>query len=165
MRRGFVNGALAVVCESLLGNGIFTAKLVGTGNMVLVHPIVENGCRFVPCCYGYATTIRRAQGADLVHGYVYFEQKRWPAARGYGYVACSRFKTRAGCYLYGKLRCTDFLPVGGIPEEEQLERRYYPLDSDASDGEDACVGVEEAAEYVDEIVNDVNDGCVLADFA
>ena len=32
--------------------------------------------------------------------------------RGYGYVAVSRFKRRAGVYLYGKLRRTDFLPVG-----------------------------------------------------
>ena len=32
--------------------------------------------------------------------------------RGYGYVAVSRFKRRGGVYLYGKLRRTDFLPVG-----------------------------------------------------
>ena len=29
-QRGFVNGALAEVCESLRGNSIFTAKLVGS---------------------------------------------------------------------------------------------------------------------------------------
>ena len=67
-QRGFVNGAYAVVCESLLGNSVFTAQLVGTGNMVLIHPMEENGERFLPVCYGYATTIRRAQGADLLHG-------------------------------------------------------------------------------------------------
>ena len=32
--------------------------------------------------------------------------------RGYGYVAVSRFKVRSGVYVYGKLRRTDFLPVG-----------------------------------------------------
>ena len=32
--------------------------------------------------------------------------------RGYGYVAVSRFKVRTGVYVYGKLRRTDFLPVG-----------------------------------------------------
>ena len=32
--------------------------------------------------------------------------------RGYGYVGVSRFKRRTGVYLYGKLRRTDFLPVG-----------------------------------------------------
>lgn len=83
--RGFVNGALAVVCDSLQGNAVFTARLVGTGNMVLVHPMEEDGSRFLPCCYGYATTIRRAQGADLFHGCIYFDQKKRAAARGYGY--------------------------------------------------------------------------------
>jgi len=37
-QRGFVNGALAVVCESLRGNSVFTARLLGTGNMVLHDP-------------------------------------------------------------------------------------------------------------------------------
>ena len=74
-KRGFVNGAIAEVCESLRGNAVFTARLVGTGNMVLVHPMEENGERFLPCCYGYATTIRRAQGADLYHGCIYMDQK------------------------------------------------------------------------------------------
>ena len=39
--RGFVNGALAVVCESLQGNSVFVAKLVGSGTYVLVHPMEE----------------------------------------------------------------------------------------------------------------------------
>ena len=133
-QRGFVNGALAIVCESLRGNAVFTARLVGTGNMVLVHPMQENGERFLPCCYGYATTIRRAQGADLYHGCIYFDQKKRVAARGYGYVACSRFKTRNGCYLYGKLRRSDFLPVGEELEDEVLERGYSSVSSGDSDG-------------------------------
>ena len=70
-QRGFVNGAVAEVCESLRGNAVFTARLVGAGNMVLVHPMEEDGARFLPCCYGYTTTIRRAQGADLYHGCIY----------------------------------------------------------------------------------------------
>jgi hypothetical protein len=49
-QRGFVYGAYAIVCESLLGNAVFTAQLVGTGNMVLIHPMEEKGrsvlCRF-----------------------------------------------------------------------------------------------------------------------
>ena len=86
-QRGFVNGALAEVRESLDGNAVFTARLVGTGNMVLVHPMKDaDGGQFLPCCYGYATTIRRAQGADMYHGCVYFNQKKRAAARGYGYV-------------------------------------------------------------------------------
>ena len=67
-QRGFVNGALAEVWESLRGNAVFVARLVGTGNMVLVHPMEEDGAIFLPCCYGYATTIRRAQGASLDQG-------------------------------------------------------------------------------------------------
>jgi len=58
-QRGFVNGATGTICESLRGNAVFTVKLHGTGNMVLVHPMEENGALFLPCCYGYATTIRR----------------------------------------------------------------------------------------------------------
>ena len=40
------------------------------------------------------------------------------AGRGYGYVAVSRFRRRSGCYLYGRLRRADFLPIG----EEQRGR-------------------------------------------
>jgi len=132
-QRAFVNGALVRVCESLRGNAVFMARLVGTGNMVLVHPMEEDGQLFLPCCYGYATTIRRAQGASLVHGCIYFDQKK-PAGRGYGYVAVSRFKSRIGCHLYGKLRRTDFLPVGPDKEDEVLERGYDSVSSDDEDG-------------------------------
>ena len=132
--RGFVNGALAVVSESLRGNCIFVAKLLGTGNMVLVHPMEEEGQVFLPCCYGYATTVRRAQGASLEQGCIYFDQKYFAAGRGYGYVAVSRFKSRAGCHVYGKLRRTDFLPVGEEKESDVLERGYYSLSSDDDEG-------------------------------
>ena len=57
-KRGFVNGAMAAIEESLEGNSVFTARLAGTGNLVFVHPIYEGGQIFLPCCYGYATTIR-----------------------------------------------------------------------------------------------------------
>ena len=43
-QRGFVNGAMVEVCESLAGNAVFMARLIGTGNMVLVHPMEEEGC-------------------------------------------------------------------------------------------------------------------------
>ena len=133
-QRGFVNGAIGVVCHSLRGNSVFTVRLQSTNNMVLVHPMEERGERFLPCCYGYATTIRRAQGADLEHGCMYFDQLKRPAARGYGYVAASRFKTRSGCHLYGKLRRSDFLPVGPDLESEHLERGYESMSSADSDG-------------------------------
>ena len=129
-QRGFVNGALAVVWESLRGNAVFVAQLVGTGNLVLVHPLEEDGQIFLPCCYGYATTIRRAQGASLEMGCIYFDQKKFHAGRGYGYVAVSRFKTRAGVHVFGKLRRTDFLPVGDEKEDEVLERGILSETSD-----------------------------------
>ena len=74
--RGFVNGATGTVWESLRGNAVFSVKLHGTGNMVLVYPMEEDGAVFLPCCYGYATTIRRAQGASLEQGCIWFNQKR-----------------------------------------------------------------------------------------
>ena len=46
-QRGFVNGAVGVIREALRGNAVFTAQLVGTGNMVLVHPMEEGGQRSV----------------------------------------------------------------------------------------------------------------------
>ena len=96
---------------------------------------MEEDCeRFLPCCYGYATTIRRAQGASLSMGCIYFDQKYRCAGRGYGYVAASRFRTRGGCYLYGHKRRTDFLPVGGEDTEEVLERGYESKSDEDEDG-------------------------------
>ena len=118
--RGFVNGALAEVVTSLRGNAVFVAKLLQSGNYVLIHAMREDGAVFLPCCYGYATTIRRAQGTSLQMGALYFNQRKFPAGRGYGYVGISRFRSRHGCYLYGKLRRTDFLPVGEDQEYEAL---------------------------------------------
>ena len=132
-QRGFVNGAMACIHESLRGNAVFIARLTGTGNFVLVHPREEDGARFLPCVYGYATTIRRAQGADLEHGCLYFDHTR-PAARGYGYVGASRFKRRSGCFVFGKLRRTDFLPVGEPKDGEVLQRGYHSVDSEDDEG-------------------------------
>ena len=83
-QRGFANGALAAICDSLDGNRVFTARLLNSGNMILIHPMEEDGARFLPCCYGYATTIRRAQGADIFHGCLYMDNRWHTAARGYG---------------------------------------------------------------------------------
>ena len=71
---------------------MFIVRLLSSGNLALVHPVEEKGQRFLPVTYGYATTVRRAQGASLDMGCIYFDQKRRAAGRGYGYVAVSRFK-------------------------------------------------------------------------
>ena len=91
-----MNGASGIITE-VLNPDVFVVKLFSTGALVLVHPMycTKNGMSFVPCVYGYATTIRRAQGATLFHGCVYFGSK-FPAVRGYGYVGVSRFKQRSG---------------------------------------------------------------------
>ena len=47
-----------------------------------------------------------------------------------------RFKSRSGCYLHGKLRRSDFLPVGEEQEDEILQRGYYSLSSDDEEGRD-----------------------------
>ena len=67
-QRGFVNGALAEVVEPLTINAVFVGRLLGTVNYVLLHPIYEDGDCFLPCCYGFAITIRRTQVSDLIHG-------------------------------------------------------------------------------------------------
>ena len=97
--RGFVNGATGII-EEVLNPDVFVVKLLSTGALVLVHPMysAKSGCSFVPCVYGYATTIRRAQGATLFHGCLYFGSPKHAAARGYGYVGVSRFKKRSGVY-------------------------------------------------------------------
>ena len=160
-RRGFVNGAIAVVVEALHGNAVFVAKLVGTGNLVLVHPIRDQGSTFLPCCYGYATTIRRAQGADLYHGCVYMDQLKRVASRGYAYVACSRFKSKAGCHLYGHLRVSDFLPVG-LPQEGEITERG--AESQSSDEE--CAGSANISRAFDSLPGDEEDELPLgSDFA
>ena len=113
--RGFVNGAIGVVKRILhYDEGrpiVFTVRLA-TGTMVLVHPIWQKKRLFLPCTYGYATTIRQAQGATLTHGCTWFNHCYEPE-RGYGYVAACRFRTKSGIYLYGAIRATDWLPVGG----------------------------------------------------
>ena len=132
--------------------------------MVLVHPMMESGCRFLPCCYGYATTIRRAQGADLHHGCLYFENKRRPAARGYAYVGCSRFKSRNGCYLFGKMRRSDFLPVGEEKEDEVLERGYESLESEDDEGCGLEYAFHTNTAFEDAVEEEGATGTVAADF-
>jgi hypothetical protein len=70
----------------------------------------------------------------------------------------SRFKTRAGCFLYGKLRQTDFLPVGDEKEGEVLERG---VESETSDEDEK--GMEHAFQGGGSDVFDVSDNWGHAD--
>ena len=56
------------------------------------------------------------------------------AGRGYGYVGASRFRSREGCFLFGRIRRTDFLPVGEPQEDEVIERGILSESSDEDDG-------------------------------
>ena len=123
--RGFVNGAIGVI-EVVLSQpqGVFLVRLT-TGTLVLVHPIAVDDAQFLPCTYGYATTIRRAQGASLDAGCLYFDHC-YPPERGYAYVGASRFKTKQGVFLFGRVRRSDWLPVvgGGHQAEDVIDRCF-----------------------------------------
>ena len=129
--RGFVNGAIGEVYAEL-GHHAFILKL-STGNLVLVHPISVGGRHVFPCAYGYATTIRKAQGASLAAGCLYFDHC-YPSERGYGYVGASRFRSKDGIFYYGTLRRSDWLPRQ-TSEDQQVVRS---MDSESEDSRDAA---------------------------
>ena len=134
--RGFCNGAIGVVTIVLESRPpVFVVKL-SHGSLVVVHPIRdEKGIPFLPCTYGYAMTTRKAQGASMDTAALYFDL-HCPAPRGFAYVGASRVRTRAGLYYYGKVRRSDWLPVGGPGKPaEQVERSYESDDTEKdSDG-------------------------------
>ena len=132
--RGFVNGACGYVQDVFPRENAFTLLLT-TGVLLLVHPMTEKidgvNYTFLPCTYGYATTIRRAQGSTEDSGCLYFDHC-YPPDPGYGYVAASRFRTQLHLYLYGKIRRTDWIPVDVDQDDAQLT---LESDIDSSDTE------------------------------
>ena len=98
--RGFVNGALASV-RTVLSRCVAVVKLL-SGKFCLLHPVSDGARSFLPCSYGYATTIRKSQGASLPGLVLYFDHC-YPPERGYGYVGASRGKTKAGLFHYGRI--------------------------------------------------------------
>ena len=66
--------------------------------------------------YGYATTMRRAQGATLEGVGLLFDRRK--PDRGYAYVGTSRAKLRSSVFHVGRLRQTDWLPVGEANDQE-----------------------------------------------
>ena len=100
---------------------------------MLVHPISVDGRSVLPCAYGYATTVRKAQGASLSAGCLYFDHC-YPAERGYGYVGASRFRSRDGLFYYGQVRRTDWLPRQQN-DDQQLQRSVESESEDEQDRE------------------------------
>ena len=137
-----------------------------TDVLVLVHPIWHDRQRILPCTYGYATTIRRAQGATYVHGCLYFDHS-YPPEPGYGYVATSRFKSKAGVYLYGKIRRTDFIPVHAKRDRanyDQIRSEESCDDYDSEHEDDIATGpFYEEAELSSGYGSDTSDSMCYSD--
>ena len=47
-----------------------------------------------------------------------------PAPRGFAYVGASRVRAHHGLYYFGRVRRSDWLPVGGTAEDEQPDRGH-----------------------------------------
>lgn len=88
----------------------------------------------VPAVYAYATTMRRAQGSTLELVGLFFDRRR--ADRGYAYVGASRAKYRNDVYLLGRIRTSDWLPVGGDPRGNE-QASPGPLSWSDSDDDDS----------------------------
>ena len=100
-------------------------------------PIYDKKKCFLPCTYGYATTSRRSQGATYHHGCLWFDHSH-PPERGYGYVGASRFRSKNGIYLFGKVRRTDWLPVRPKDQhhvDETIRGDQSDTDYDSADDE------------------------------
>ena len=113
--RGFVNGNTGTV-RSVLRKDIVIFQS-SQGSLILVHPITVKGKKFLPVTYGWCTTMRRAQGATLNHVALWMD-RRLPD-KGYAYVGTSRARHRADVYLMGRVRRTDWRPVGPDRPEDQ----------------------------------------------
>ena len=126
--RGFVNGAIGtIVC--MLSPCNFILK-TDRGIMLMVHPVAQDGKVFMPCSYGYAMTIRRAQGSTLGLVALCFDQPHYPAEKAYAYVGASRVRYAKDLFYFGKLRTSDWTPCG----MERMDRGFLS-ESDASDAE------------------------------
>jgi len=135
--RGFCNGAMGQVIDVLCStssNVIFTMRLTH-GTMVVVYPITIGKERFLPCVYGWAMTTRKAQGCSLDYAVLYFDLFK-PAPRGFAYVGASRVRTSGGLFYFGKIRRSDWLPVGGDTTGaiEQVTRGSDSEDTSESGG-------------------------------
>ena len=133
----FADFSLTIKMGEVLSRHTCVVKL-SSGALALLHPVSGDGERhlFLPCVYGYATTIRRAQGATLQLGCLYFDHC-YPPERGYGYVGVSRFTSQLGVYHFGRIRRTDWLPVGGPGEPHEQEVRSEASCQSSEGGDDS----------------------------
>ena len=132
--RGFVNGNTGVV-RSMLRADVFILQS-DQGTPILIHPVTQQGRKFLPVTYGWATTIRRAQGATLEKVGLFFDRKL--PDRGYGYVGLSRAKRMLDVFLVHKIRRTDWRAVGGEGQAaEQTQLSALSESTHSSEASDA----------------------------
>ena len=99
---------------------------------ILVHAVADAGSSlFVPAVYGYAMTIRRTQGCTLAMAGLKFDRR--VADRGYGYAGASRVRHKSDVFVVGRVRRTDWLPVGEDPRGGEQLRPSILSENDADD--------------------------------
>ena len=118
---GFVNGNTGTI-RKVLCRDVFIMES-SQQTCILVYPITVKGRKYLPVAYGYATTMRRVQGATMEAIGLLFD-RRVPD-RGYAYVGTSRAKSSCMVFHLGRLRQTDWLPVGGNPNEEHASLSVF----------------------------------------
>ncbi|CAE7482276.1 Usp17ld [Symbiodinium sp. CCMP2592] len=128
---GFVNGNTGTV-RLVLRRDVFVMQSA-QNTSILVYPITLKGRKHLPVVYGYATTMRRAQGATLEGIGLWFDRRR--PDRGYAYVGTSRAKQKLSVFHVGRLRQTDWLPVGLPREDEHTQLSGLSESTDAEDEE------------------------------
>ena len=150
--RGFVNGQTGIV-RAVLRPDVFVL-LSDQGTSILVHPISVRGRKFLPVTYGWATTMRRAQGSTLDRVCLSFDRR--VADRGYAYVGLSRVKMQAHVYHFGKLRRTDWRPVGGQAHPQNQDMPSV-LSETSSEEDDRSAAETETASEEDRGPDDFSD--------
>ncbi|CAE7839773.1 pif1 [Symbiodinium sp. CCMP2592] len=138
--RGFVNGNTGTV-RAMLRSDVFLLQS-DQGLPILVHPVTQQGRKFLPVSYGWATTIRRAQGATLDKVGLWFD-RRLPD-RGYGYVGLSRAKRRQDVFLLGRVRRTDWRAVNG--ENDNSEQNQVSVFSESTHSSEEMDIIESSTE-------------------
>ena len=135
---GFVNGAIGDVIQVLReGNEkqspVFVLRL-SYGKLVLVHAIQRGRRVFLPCTYGYATTMRRAQGLTVPRVVLWFNRDKehnHAPDRGYAYTGASRVTSADELYHFGRIKTSDWQPVN--PGDELLPTRDKGEDSQSDE--------------------------------
>ena len=127
--RGFVNGNTGAI-RTMLRRDVCVLQ-TEQGLSVLVHPITFGGRKFMPVAYGYATTMRRAQGSTLNKIGLRFDRRL--SDRGYAYVGVSRAKKRRDVFLLGSIRRTDWRPVGGDSDPNEQNELSALSESSGTD--------------------------------